>query len=142
MKFSQYQGDTAGLRKQAPALFLSVTTDETFQFPIARSRQFGPTRVHFLCAASICLPKRLATALVGFRRRSACGGDCSLFFERVSQPKTRTRTFLSCAPSDAVSCIRLHLVLITYFKFQWPMRRHNSNGMRIKSESSPFSCHH
>ena len=66
------------------------------------SRQFGPTRVHFLYAAPICLPKRLTTALVGFQRRSACGGDCSLFFERVPQPKTRTQTLLSCTHRWAV----------------------------------------
>ena len=65
MTFPQYQGDTAGLRKQVLALFLSG--DKTFQFPIARSRQFGPNRVHFLCAAPICLPKRLASALVDLR---------------------------------------------------------------------------
>ena len=76
-------------------------SDETFQFPIARSRRFGPAQVHFLCDALICLPKRLAIALVGFRWRSACGEDCNLLFKRVYLPKTQTRTFLFCALSDA-----------------------------------------
>ena len=31
MKFRQYQGDTVGLRKQAPALFLSVTKRSSFR---------------------------------------------------------------------------------------------------------------
>ena len=31
LKFPQYHGDTAGLRKQAPALFLSVTKRSSFR---------------------------------------------------------------------------------------------------------------
>ena len=40
---------------------------------------------------------------MGFQLRSACGGECTLLFERAPLPKARRRIFLFCATLYAFS---------------------------------------
>ena len=55
---------------------------------------FGINMSADIVRCPVCLPKRVANALMGFQLRSACGGECSLLFERALCLKPGVNLFI------------------------------------------------